>query len=332
MKVNREELLSRLKAISIGLEKREVVEQSDCFVFAKDKVMVYNGEVFSSAKLSMGIEGVIKAKTLLDLLNKLTANDLEVEQDDQSLLVKDGGKRRAMIRMQEGESLPIDEISIPSTWNELPKGFVEAVKTASSCVSKDASNPVLTKVHFHPDWIEACDDFQLFRYPMDGKWVDAPFLIGGLQIKKIVGIELNGFAKEENWMHFDVGDGVVCSCRRYTYTFPVLTEHFEVKGKVIKFPEKISAAIDRARIFSAEEGMDENVQVSFRSGEMQIRGEGPTGWYCERAKVDFSERLSFRVAPRLLDDMMRRGGVCTVSDKFLKLNTDEYEFACLLEV
>ena len=187
MRVNREELLKVLQSVSPGLAAKEILEQSSCLVFLDGKVATFNDEVACSRKSPLDLTGAVKAKPLLELLGKLAEDDIEVEQSNGELLVK-GKRRKAGVRMEAEVMLPVDAVEEPDEWMKLPAEFSEAVSIVHTCASGEESQFVLTCVHIHPEYLEACDKLQVVRYPLE-TGVEESTLVRAESLRKIVGYD-----------------------------------------------------------------------------------------------------------------------------------------------
>ena len=82
MKVNREELLRNLESVQAGLSRREILEQSDCFVFGGKRVVTYNDEVScrGPSGLDDSFRGAAKADKLLEVLREYPVEGVEVDR------------------------------------------------------------------------------------------------------------------------------------------------------------------------------------------------------------------------------------------------------------
>ena len=79
MRINREELLHQLETVAPGLSQKAIIEQSNCVVFQDGKVQTFNDEVSCCTDCCLKITGAVKAKALLELLRKLSEDQLDIE-------------------------------------------------------------------------------------------------------------------------------------------------------------------------------------------------------------------------------------------------------------
>jgi hypothetical protein len=296
VKINRKELLTALESVTPGLSSKEIIEQSASFVFHDGRAITFNDEVAASVACDLGIEGAVTAEPLLALLRKLEEDELEVEAKEGQFTVK-GNRRRAGIRMEAQVTLPIDVIEKPGKWTKLPEKFVEAVGIVGQCASHDDSQFILTCVHLHPEWVEACDNLQVCRYPVKTGF-SKPLLVRRSALKSVADAGVVEFSECENWIHFRNVGKVVLSCRRYAEQYPDLGKLLMVKGTKTGLPKDLGDAVDKAVIFSARTDNENQVTVELRPGKVKVVGEGTEGWYREVKDVDYQGTRSGSCCPR----------------------------------
>ena len=325
MKVNREKLLNQLDAVTPGLAAKEILQQSNCFVFQGGRVITFNDEVSCSAASPLeDIEGAIPAVKLLELLRKLPDDDIDIKEDGGKLFVK--GKRwRATIRLEAEIALPVEGLEQPGKWKKLPEEFCKAVDLVRECAGVDQSQFVLTCVNIHPKWVEACDQMQMIRYSIK-TGLDKPVLVRRDSLKGLSGLDATEIAETENWLHFRNGDGVMFSCRRYMETYVFLDDVLEAKGKRTKLPKGLSEAVERAGIF-ADDLVEKRVTVSLSDGKMQLSGSGDEGDYRELKRAEWTGgAVEFSTTPKLLIEVGKRADSCEVCEGKLKVATDRWTY------
>jgi hypothetical protein len=328
MRVNREELLKALEMVSAGLAKREIIEQSQCFVFGGGKVTTFNDEVAVRMDSPLAIEGAVQAAPLVALLRKLPEDALDVEMTEDGLTIKGKG-RRSSVRMESEVLLPVEGIEEPGKWRKMPEGLIDALKVGVSCCGKDESHFVLTCVHIAGDRVESSDNYQIVSYPID-TGVKKSMLVRRDSVAKVLGVDPSEWSESDGWLHFRNPAGLVLSCRRYVEDYPEIGKFLDVDGTKAKFPKGIDDALDKAQIFSAEAPEGNQVSVSLSEGRIRIKGQGPSGWYQEQKKVEYDgEPLKFDIDPRLLLEISRKAAECLVGDGRIRVDTGKFVYvAC----
>jgi len=332
MQVNREELLNQLQSVEPGLSKREVIEQSSCFVFQGGRVMTYNDEIACTYECSLDIEGAVEAKPLLALLSKLNEQVVDISISPKGEFLVKGKNKRAGIRIEQEVLLPIGLVEKPKKWTVLPSDFTEAVSIVKECAGKDETQFALTCVHIHPDWIEACDRYQSARYTTKTN-VRRPILVRKDSIQFIDALGMEELSETKHWIHFQNKSGLVVSCRRWLEKYPDLTEHYKVKGSAITFPKGLSEAAEKAEVFTFESLEENHVTINLQPGKLQLTGRGVSGYYQERKTVKYNgPSFSFTIAPLLLGDLVKKHNKCLLSKGTLKVSTGKYTYISVLQV
>ena len=328
-KINREQLLKELEYITPGLSSKEIVEQSNCFIFKNGNVTTYNDDIACSLKTCLKIEGAIQATTLMSLLQKLPDEEIEVEVTKKELLIE-GKNRKAGVVMEKDVSSLIDKIGKPKQWNKLSVDFPEAVKTVQDCVSNDETQFNMTCVHLHPNWIESCDNYQACRYNIKTK-VNESILIRKESLKHIIFLNMTEFGETKSWIHFKNSIGLILSCRRYVEKYPDVSKVLNVKGNKMSLPKGLKNAAERASIFSAEDIGDNYISIKLDNDKLGIEGRGVLGWFNEKKKIKYKgQPLSFTVSPSLLIKLIQRYNECEITENRLKITGDKFEYITCL--
>lgn len=330
--VNREELLNQLESIKPGLSPKDIIEQSSCFVFKDGNVMTYNDEVACTIKSCLKIEGAVVAEPLMAILRKLPADTLDVDVVESELIIH-AKKRKSGLRMEQMILLPIDSVEKPEKWVKLPDDFSEAVDIVSQCAGTDETTFALTCVHIHPDYIEACDNYQLSRFPMKTK-IKKASLIRQSSIKNIIDLGMIEYSETDTWIHFRNTAGLVLSCRRHLEDYMSLDKLLECEGTQTVIPKGLCEAAERADVFSSENADNNQVTVDLspkNGGQLRITGQGASGWYKEVKKLKYNgDAMKFRIAPKLLMEISKRHNECEIASDRLKIDGGKFTYVTCL--
>lgn len=332
MRVKREEFLCSLEAVAHGLAKREAVEQSTCFVFRDDQVVTYNDEIACRrVSLLNGFVGAVPAKPLLDTMRKWVDEEIDIEQTESEMLIKGAG-RRAGIRMEKETTLPIDNVEQPDTWLKLNPEFGDAVAVVGECAGTDDNQFVLTCVHITPTHLEACDNLQLARYPLETGFT-RPTLVRHDSLKVIVGLDMTEFSETANWLHFRNPAGLMISSRRYLEDYPSLDGPLDVQGPPTTLPGGLAEAVAKAEVFSSEDAGSNNVLIDIRDGRLVVEGRGVTGWFQEKKQIKYDgDPLRFKISPKLLVEVSKKTNECVIVPKRLLIDGGKFKCVCCLSV
>jgi DNA polymerase III sliding clamp (beta) subunit (PCNA family) len=319
MRISRQDLLTELESIQPGLSSRDIIEQSSCVVWKNGHVYTFNDEIFCRFPSCLDIEGAVNADPLLKLLRKMTEEQIDVELNEGKFIVK-GKRSKTRLNMEAEIFLPIDEVNIPEKFRKLDAEFGMAVDIVGSCASKDQTTFVLTCVHITPTHVEACDNYQLARYPL-GMKLKRDICVRFSSLKAIVQLGMSQFAEDSNWCHFRNEAGLICSVRRYVEDYPELDRLFEFDGAAASFPKGLVDAADRAEIFSNDNADDNQVLVEIQEGRLRITGEGAAGKHQEVKDLEYNgPALRFLVSPVLLRQLTERHSECVITTDRLRVD------------
>ena len=332
MQVKREELLNTLESLTPGLAQREIIEQSNAFVFSKGRIFTYNDDVTCSCKSPIkNIEGAVEANSLLAILRKLKDKEIEVEQTKAELVIT-GKRREAGIRMSKEILLPIKYQKATKAWKKLPKNFKTAISLVKECASTDESRFDFTCIHITPKFIEATDNQRAAQYKIKTN-IDKEVLIRASSLQHIISTEVNEFFEQKNWIHFRDSSDFQISCLRYMEDYQDTKKIFAFKGTPITLPKSIRQATETAEIFSSE-NPDNRLIIELQKGKVRIKGQGTSGWFWEVKRVKYKgPSIIFTITPKLFMDLLEHDNHCeVVESKAMKITGDNYMYVTVLGI
>lgn len=317
--INREELLRRLQSVEPGLAPREIIDQTTCLIFQDGQVFTYNDEVACRGPglPDASITGAVQAKQLISYLQKMTEEDVELYVEGNDLVVKGKGKG-AKVRMAAEILLPLATIEQPdeAAWVALPKRFLEALALVQECACKDMSRPEITHINIHPDWLEACDGYQLARYRVSTQLPER-VNVRKTSVQHAVRLGADQWAQTPSWLHFRNPAGVVLSCRRYLEEFPDLDSFLGVTGSPVTLPASLAESMGRAEVFSSDVGSQEDNQVlvELSPERVRVRAQGTNGECWEGKTAGYAgEPLAFLVTPKTLAEIVKKNTKAEVTN------------------
>lgn len=331
MRINRESILVALEAVRPGLSKREVIEQSDCVVFDSGTLYTYNDEVCCRVPsgLTEEFQGAFPAEKILAQLSGMPDENVDLEMTETGLLIS-GKRRRAEVFRKAEVVLPFRAVTVPDEWTPLPGAFAEAVDVVRRGASRDEGKFLLSCIHVTPEWLEACDNYQAIRWPLETGF-SKPTLFRAPALASVVERGPSEFAEAELWTHFQDMLGRQYSVRCYADAFPDLGPVLAPReGEPAHLPRELADLVPVAQSF-ADGDQGKLVRVTVTSGRVVIRGEGPAGWVEGRRKVSYAgPSMSFHIAPKLLLDIIERHGDCVLSPGYLRAEGVGYTYVgCL---
>lgn len=332
--MSRIEFLQLLDFVQFGISKNEVVEQSSCFVFQNGKVETYNEDVYScaSSPLLEGLHGAVSAKQLLNLLRKMTEEDITVETTKNILKIK--GKRKISELVLDKEiRLPVDEIGVPTSWKILHEDFLDGIGVVCECAATKSEHHFhLTCIHIHPEFVEACDNFQLARYHMTTGFKN-PYLLKAKYAKNLIALGMSEFSNSKSWIHFKNPNGWRYSCRKFLEEYPDLNSFLDTDGDPLLIPKNMVESIERAEIFvQAATDEEPRVEIEVQPGKLVVIGKSSAGTHKEIKKVKYDGKSAkFSISSKILSDISKKFYECLIGENRLKINNNKWEFVAALQ-
>lgn len=331
MRLQREDFVRVLTAVQPGLASREVLEQTQSFIFVDKMVVTYNDEVSVRYPFDGGFTGAVKAEELFKLLRRTKSTTIDVEVTDKELSVRTKSSK-AGIALEPDIIAPINEMKCPAlddpeAWHDLPANFKEALKFCHPCIGQNMSRPLLTCIHFNTTRAEATDSFRISVYKLTGEPLKQKFLVPGTAVKDISGYVMKEYCVANGWLHLKTADNAIFSCRTYTDEYPSVEKALHVEGREFKFPDGMDAVVERAVVFiEAEEfATDKKIEIAVQPGKMLIHSQGRNGWFKEVLSSDYDGTpFMFYISPSFLLAAYEVARSCIIGDGRLSMSCDQF--------
>lgn len=323
VKINRICLLDKLELVSPGLSKKELIEQSDTFVFKGGKVLTFNDEIACSIDADLGgFEGSINALKLKGVLGRFENDTIEVINKTDKLVLRSkekGASRQSAIQVERRIFLAVDVVDGPKEWSPLNVDFEKAVSLVCPCTLPKSTGSIASCVYLHKDHMDACDNYQIARYGIKIP-ISKSMLVYGSSLKQVVGKGMVSVSVSESWIHFQNSEGLIMSCRLFregTDTMEGLEGFLSVKGQKLTWPENLLGSVKGAELFSSDS--EKEVEVAVKGNKVRIKGSGSYGYFSEVRKLekDFGKDVSFRIQSKILKEVLKRPE-CVVGEGKLK--------------
>lgn len=329
MKVKRAELLEALKKVQPGLAAKEIIEQSQCFVFSEGDLITYNDEIMVSCpcELANKIEGAVRAEELFAFLSKIKNETVDIVIKENELRVS-SKRAKVGIPFSAEIELPFDELQLPKddAWVKLPEAFAEGIWKCSTTASRDMTKPVLTCIHLNGNCIESSDDYRITSFVLGGKRkvFPKPILLPAKSARDLARYVPTEYGLTKGWVHFTNEDGIIFSSRVFEDEYPDINQYLEVDGEAVDIPEGIETVLERAGIFSkAEIAEDESIEVSIGTSSMTVSGEGDHGWFVEEVPIKRKGAvIRFRINPSFFKDLVDLHPKITVGEDRIRIETE----------
>jgi hypothetical protein len=321
-----------LEMASIGIDKSETVEQSDCFVFTEGHLITFNDEIFTCQKCDLDLDAVVRAGDLVKLLGKMPDEDLDIQQDGKELVITGKKKRRgAGITIQEDVHLPFDEVPEPETFAALGEGFQTMLVQASRICTRDIMEFKTTMVHVTQNLVEACDNYRLFRASWDDNGMTGDVMVPASSIAALRGVTIEkGCCDDRGWIHLLTDKDQTISIRVSDEPYMEgIGNLLEVEGDTVTFPKNLSDIVDRASVMSEPNSL---LSIRMGEGQLELQSMKDGAWYRERKKISYKgPSISFMVNPKFIIDVLKRSHRVIIGDNVLKIETALSQFVVMLE-
>jgi len=331
MKINRKDLHATLTISQKGLTKREILAQSNAFIFAGDSLITFNGEVLTRTKNPLDIQGAVPADDLLALLAKLPDDEVEVIIKGEELVVK-GVRRAAGITRCAEIELPYDDVPTPKTWNEVPQDLMKVLLQGARVCGKDETQPRTTEIHVTEDLIEACDNFRLFRYMIDTKF-KKEVLIPASSLESVGNLKVTHVDIRKGWVHFKTPSKHIVSIRCSSGEYPDLGPMMKLKDpEKVRLPKNLGEILSRAEVMH-ETAYDARVNITIAEGKLILKAAKESGWYRETKRVKYEGApLKFSVHPAFLGEVLKKTNQVLIGGNRIKFEAGNEVFIVCLEV
>lgn len=333
MEIDRAKLLKSIGRVLPAVAKKETFEQATKLAFKDGCLAAYNDEIsiFDRLDETEGLDGAVDGKHLYGLLNKLAADGITLEQDNQKLHLRAGRVKAAFDLAPV--ALPLGEIDRSGEGYQLGGDFAKGLKLISGTCARDMSRPVLTCVAVGGARVEAADGYRAARLSLEG--VELPeFLLPVTAAEVIVGyrVELVAVSDSGEWVSFSANDGATTiHARVFEGKFPDLSHLYELEGVDVSLPEAMAKVLERAQIFSEREhAIDEVVQIGIRPNQITVEAAYDGGQFSEVVRSDQKVSADFSIHPDFLVEALKVGTTCTVGDKRVRFTGPSWQHVIAL--
>lgn len=334
MKISRGELLSRLHEAAIGLSSKEVLEQSNCFVFKGETLTTFNDNIMVRVANPLGFDVVVNAANLMGILSKMPDEEIDIRLGEGELRVKSPNKARAAgIACVTDVALPLDAVPAPEKWFRLQEGVNGLLQQAARTCGTDEQKYLTTVVHVTPDRIEACDDSRLFRVDV-ATGFPQEILLPAASVHELESMEITRVSVSPGWAHFKTASGarisVRCSHEKYHDGLDAVLEMDKPVKLVL--PSDLKDLVERASVFHSAQYNDK-MNVEIADGELVLRSRKDGGWYRERNAIPYTGRpLVFEIQPQFLVSILERTRDVKVDNRKMKIVSDKVQFVVSLSM
>ena len=167
MIINREILKEKLDILVKGWTQKTPMPVLSFLKLDDDTLTISNSMVNIMTSIeSTNIKALIPFKQLYDIVNKLTAKEIELIQNDNKILIKSGRSKFNLVCGDYSEYPNYNMLDDINYVEIKTDKFIEIINKINYACSKSEKRPILTGVNFDKS-ASATDSFRLARYNYD---------------------------------------------------------------------------------------------------------------------------------------------------------------------
>lgn len=285
MNIDKSKMLEVLKQCLPGIERGSIlIEGSDAFLFANNRIYSFNKTVAVSVPIDMeNWIGAVKAMDFFKLISKLNAPVISCEIDDSKLKLV-AGRTKASIKLIESRVLEhIDSLELESQeFVELPETFYEALRL---CKISGNGTPY-RGIFISGKDIVSTDQSRINHYELESElptvWIDDPSINELMKLAKA-----SSMAVSAGWAHFKLENGAIFSTRikdPSQYPKDILVEKIQAiqchcELSALELPRKLPEALERVSVlaFDSKDASSSPIKMVVNSEGIQLYAENPSG-------------------------------------------------------
>lgn len=332
--IKRSDLIDVLAKVKPGVANKEIIEQSNYFIFEKDKVWTYNDQISISQTFKSGLEGAVKAEEFYKLLDKINDEELKITKGEGEFIIL-GKTIEAKIKIDP--DIKLQHIQLPSldseNWQTLPEDFNDAVSLCLFSASKNMTMPELTCLYITGKSVFSTDSFRATKRNLKSK-VKEDFLLPSVAGKDLIKYDVDRvFAGDKGWLHFSNKEKTMFSCRTFAeveYPSRIL-DFFDIKGEKIDLPDSFEQIVGRVETLITEEfDLDRFIKIIIEKNILICKGKGAHGSISEKTKVNYKgKKIEIKVNPGFLIAILKQLDSVTIGERLLFQGDNFEHIICL---
>ena len=301
MKINRDELLKILEAVSPAIGKKDMQEQLSGFLFTGDDIVTYNEQLCIKYPFETDFVCAISSEEFYKVLKGIEEETVDINEKGESLTIESVKTRAKLNTFLEDEGILKSIKSINDgefKWKTLPEEFIKALSLCLFSVSKDISQGVLTCVCIGKGKLFSSDNYRISMYELEE--IDDSVLLPLGPASELVKFNVKEYCRSDSWIHFKTDNGVIFSSRIVNEEYPDCLPFFKLEGgSRLRMPKALKGAVDAITFFAeGENDLDKKITVSFKEDSIFCTGEGRNGWVEKKVPIKYKkDDISFIINP-----------------------------------
>jgi DNA polymerase III sliding clamp (beta) subunit (PCNA family) len=344
MEVNREDLVDVLNLVRPGLSQKEVIEQSNHFIFNKDEILAYNDELLISYPFDIELQCTVDASLFLKLISRMTSENVSIELKKEKLEVWNAKTSAHIPIVQESEIFEyiqnVTEGLSKADWHRLSQDFIDGLRLCAFSAGTDRTKGTMTCVRVEGEDIMSADGARASWYKTD-KAVDEDFYIEAALIEELSKYEdVSSYTLSKAWAHFKSESGVTFSARRVIplelVSIRAVFEEFQ-NGVRIRIPADLKGSIETVNIVNeGETGADKWVRLIISDEMITCKGETKKGAIFEEVPfekpIEIGKQVELSINPLFLMDVLEKATFMYFSDRSILFKRQAFQHMAMLMI
>lgn len=331
MEIRLKQLLAALKPISLIIDDKNLVEQSEIIFFDKNAIKAFNGEMQIITQCEMEISGGISAKEFINFANKLDREKV-IFSLEKNVLKIHSGRTRANFAI---EKIKLHEIKLPDNkfWKKVPTNFCKGLEIAKLSLPSSDIVPELAQVYVEENFLLSCDTLRATRFYMSGAFSEN-FVLSKNVCNILCQNDITDYFFEKGWIHFKDFSGAIFSCLASDSRYPSkkVFALFKDEGTKINLPKNFTKTVERIASILDGNAQDKLICLSFAKGGLICKGESGSVKAKEKRTLEYSEKdFSAFVNPSFLISALKEAKSISVSESFLLIKNENYQHIISLQ-
>ena len=344
MEVNREELMDVLNLVRPGLSQKEVIEQSNHFIFNKDEILAYNDELLISYPFDIELTCTVDASLFLKLLSRLETEMVSLELKKGVLEVWNEKTNAQLPIVEESEIFEyirnVTKEATDADFHRLSPDFIEGLRLCAFSADTDRQMGTLTCVRIEGKNVMSGSKTRISWYEMD-KEVPEDFYIEATLIQELIKYEdISSYYLSKSWAHFKSEGGTTFSARRVIpldlLSFKEAFEGFDL-GVRIRIPADLRQSIETVNLVNeGEQAADKLVTLHIDESKVTCKAESTRGGILQ--EVDFEKPpniekpFSLQIRPDFLIDVLEKATYMYVDESHVLFKRQAFQHIAGLNV
>lgn len=338
MKLNRSDFLKILSILRPGLSKKTIIEQSTRFIFTKEKLITFNGEVCVMYPFETDFACSIPSDELFKVLTDSKDKIINFTYSKKKKFILKTKKTKLTLNTDilDDLSKKIDSlIDVKIKWLNLPDNFNDGIKLCSiSTLSKNIGEDIVSCVNINGNVMVSTDNLRISEFKLSKKIkkeISLP-ISSALELTKF---NIKKYFISDSWAYFLIDETNAIICTRLLNlngSYPDTKSFFELDGIDIEFPDELIQSINRTSIFADGDFDSERmINVSISKGKIVCKAEKDIGAIEDITKTDYSGKdIAFIINPIFFSKILSKTNKMKIGDNKALFEIDGFRHLILL--